>query len=49
MNTAFDSGFKVLVSAVLAVLLTLGVVRNLDLAAATSPNGVGYSQLTQSP
>lgn len=49
VNIAVDSGFKVLVSALLAVLLTMGVVRNLDLAAATSLNGVGYSQLMQSP
>jgi len=49
MNTAIDSGLKVLVAAVLAALLTLGMVRNLDLAAATSLSGVGYSQLTQSP
>lgn len=47
MNITINAGFKVLVSAVLAVALTLVVAGGLDQAAGTNLNGISYSQLAQ--
>ena len=48
MDITINAGLKVLVSALLAVALTLVVAGGLEQAANTNLNGISYSQLAQS-